>query len=154
MNPVIKYAIDHQEAARPMLISHGIPSHDCDDVFQSAVVRVLITNPRIRKGTATYWYKALRSAASQYWRRCSRLPFSFSYIGGDSELTRDREDPRQDLGHQIDVSETLRQAGDIFRAATPKVRGAMTAHLRGERMDNAQRQYLHRLRKRLRAAVA
>ena len=66
---------------------------------------------------------------------------------------RDRADPRQDMDRQADVLEALRQVEDICRAASPKTRAAVTAFLRDEQLNNAQRQRLHHLRKRLRAAV-
>ncbi len=154
MNPVLEYAVEHQTAALAMLANRQIPPDDLDDVYQYALLRILVANPRNRKGPASYWYKTLRTAIADYWLRCHRQPLHFSHGNGDGELVRDREDPRQDVEHQIEVSETLRQAEDICRAAKPKERDAVAARLRGEPMDNAQRQRLHHLRRRLRAAVA
>ena len=153
MNPVLEYAIAHRSTARAMLFSRGILQADVDDVYQYALMRVLAANPRNRKGPAAYWYKTLYTAIADHWRRHNRQPLPFSH-GCDGELARDREDSRQNIDHQADVLEALRQAGDICRAATPKERGAMTALVQGEQLDNAQRQRLFHLRRRLRAAVA
>ena len=154
MNPVLQYAIEHQATARAILISHEVPLDDVDDLCQEALVRILRANPADVRGPATYWKRALHSVIVDYWRLHQRQPLPFSHGNGGGEWARDREDPAQDLDRQADVLEALRQAGDICGAATPKARGAMTAHLRGDRLDNAQRQRLFHLRRRLRAAVA
>ena len=154
MNPVLEYAIEHQTTARAILISHEVPLDDVDDLCQEATMRILRANPLGCSGPATYWKRALRSVRVDYWRQHHRQPLPFSHSNGDGELVRDREDPAQDIDHQADVLEALRQAGEICRMTTPKERGAMTAHLQGERLNNAQRVRLHHLRKRLRAAVA
>ena len=153
MNPVLEYAIEHQAKARAILFSRGISSDDLEDVYQYALMRILSANPRNVKEPAGYWYKTLYSAIADHWRRHSRQPLPFTH-GCDGELARDREDPRQDIDRQIDVLEALRQVEDICRAASPKTRDAVTAFLRDEQLNNAQRQRLHHLRKRLRAAVA
>ena len=152
MNPVIEYAIEHRATARSVLLSRGVPEHDLDDIYQHAAVSVLAANPQGTKNPAAYWYKTLFTSIADHWRRHSRQPGPYSHSNGDGELVRDRADSNQDLDRQIDVREALRQAGDICR--TPKEQGAMAAYLRDERLNNAQRQRLHHLRKRLRAAVA
>ena len=137
-----------------MLFSRGISSDDLEDVYQYALMRILSANPRNVKEPAGYWYKTLYSAIADHWCRHSRQPVPFSNLNGDGERVRDRADPRQDMDRQADVLEALRQVEDICRAASPKTRDAVTAFLRDEQLNNAQRQRLHHLRKRLRAAAA
>ena len=154
MNPVLEYATEHQATARAMLLSRGIPQADVDDIYQYALMRVLAANPRNRKGPAAYWYKTLYTAIADHWCRHNRQPLPFSHGNGDGELARDREDPTQNLDHQVEVLGRLDQVRETYQAATPKERGALIALVQDERLDNAQRQRLFHLRRRLRAAVA
>ena len=155
MNPVLTYATEHQQKACAALVYHwGIPPDDVDDVCQQAFMRILERNlSHITKPTG-YWYRVLRSAAVEYWRRQRYRPVPFSVREDDNDWSRDSEDLRQDVGHQAEVAEALRQVRDVCRTATSKERDALAAKVGGEPMDNARNQRLFHLRKRLRAAVA
>ena len=145
MNPIVAYAIEHQEYAKGVLVNKGVPFDDVEDVVQDALVRVLRARPRHADNPHSYWMRVVINTALSYWRwrrYCEHLPLDF-----------DKVDPHQNLESIVGPRETIREAWD---AARPFERRAIIDKLtrRSGSFPSKTKSAISTLRRRLREGAA
>lgn len=159
MNPVVAYAIEHQAAARGIIVQHSFRGDDVDEIAQMVLYRIWKADPQEIKYPASYWHRCVLRSMAQHVRERDRIRklqgISLEKNVPDRQISpRDPQDEPERIACERETAYEFWHL--LSELATPAEKWAIIHRLRnpGQVQPPNVRVYLCRLKKKYRARRA